>query len=331
MNLLVVTNNPSRASFKQRIGVYLDILRRNDIDCEVAKLPSGSLGRRKLFKRAVNFDGVFLHKKALNFFDAFWLRRYARKVIYDFDDAIMYSDKHPDRPSHKRQKSFQRTVKLVDMVIAGNRYLAGHARKFNGNIEVLATGLDVSDYKQDVSLSGDGKIRLVWIGSKSTLPYLAEIKPALEEIGSRFDNVILRIICDDFFDLQNMEVEEHRWSLETQAVDLAQSHIGLAPLPDNRFARGKCGFKILQYSAAGLPVIASPVGTNAEYIQEGTNGFLARDCSDWIEKTSTLLKNPQLRRQMGQAGRAEVRQFDLKVLGKQLVNLIKGCVKKANT
>ena len=306
MNLLVVTNNPSRASFKQRIGVYLDILRRNDIDCEVAKLPSGSLGRRKLFKRAVNFDGVFLHKKALNFFDAFWLRRYARKVIYDFDDGIMYYDKHPDRPSHKRQKSFQRTVKLVDMVIAGNRYLAGHARKFNGNIEVLATGLDVSDYKQDVSLSGDGKIR-------------------------RFDNVILRIICDDFFDLQNMEVEEHRWSLETQAVDLAQSHIGLAPLPDNRFARGKCGFKILQYSAAGLPVIASPVGTNAEYIQEGTNGFLARDCSDWIEKTSTLLKNPQLRRQMGQAGRAEVRQFDLKVLGKQLVNLIKGCVKKANT
>ena len=209
------------------------------------------------------------------------------------------------------------------MVIAANPYLANHARNFNKNIEVLTTALNVSNYKQNVSPPDDGKIRLVWIGSKSTLPYLAQIKPALEEIGSRFDNVILRIICDDFFDLQNMEVEKRHWALETQAVDLATSHIGLAPLPDNHFTKGKCGFKILQYAAAGLPVVASPVGSNAEYVQEGVNGFLASDCSEWVDKMSRLLTDSQLRKQIGQAGREDVKQFDLHVIGKQLCRLIR--------
>ncbi len=326
MNILVLTNNPTRASFRQRIAVYLEVLRDNGIECEVARFPSGSLARRKLLKRSRDFEAVFLHKKRLNSFDAFWLRRYAKKVIYDFDDAIMYSDKHPDRPSRKRQKSFQRTVKLADMVIAANPYLAEHARKYNPKVEVLPTGLDTHAYKLKAHPESNDKTRLVWIGSESTLPYLAQIKPALEEIGSRFDNVVLRIVCDDFFDLQNMEVEKCLWSEHKQAIDLATSDIGLAPLPDNRFTKGKCGFKILQYAAAGLPVVASPVGANTEYVREGSNGFLAGDCAYWVDKISRLVSDSQLRNQMGQAGRADVQRFDLKVLGKQLVNLIGKCL-----
>jgi len=322
MNILVLTSNPTRASFRQRIAVYLEVLRDNGIECEVARFPPGSLARWKLLKRSADFDGVFLHKKRLNLLDAFWLRRYAQKVIYDFDDAIMYSDKHPDIPSRKRQKSFQRTVELADMVIAGNSYLAEHARKYNPNVEVLPTGLDTCAYKLKAGPENNDKTRLVWIGSKSTLPYLAEIKPALEEIGSRFDDVVLRIVCDEFFDLQNMTVEKRQWSLETQAIDLAQSHIGLAPLPDDRFARGKSGgFKTLQYGAAGLPVIASR-GVNANCIREESNGFLAGDCSEWVDKISRLLSDSQLRKQMGQAGREEVKQFDLRVIGKQVCRLI---------
>jgi len=158
--------------------------------------------------------------------------------------------------------SFQRTVKLADMVIAGNSYLAKHARKFNPNVEVFPTGLDTHAYELKAEPTNDAKLRLVWIGSSSTLKYLAGIKPALEEIGSRFDDVVLRIICDDFFDLQKMEVEKCQWSLQKQAVDLATSHIGLAPLPDNKFTQSRFCFKILQYAAVGLPVVASPVGAN---------------------------------------------------------------------
>jgi hypothetical protein len=264
MTLLILTNNPNRASFRQRIGVYLDIFRDNGINCKVAKLPASFLARRSLFKRTVEFGGVFLHKKKLNFFDAIWLRRYSKKIIYNFDDAIMYSDKTPDRNSSSHFIPFRRTVRLANMIITGNSYLAEHARKFNTNVIVLPIGLRVNDYKFGCPDKGDDKIRLVWIGSKSTLGYLAELKPVLEEIGSRFDNVVLRIVCDDFFALRNTPVEKCLWSRETRGIDLATSDIGLAPLPDNRFTRGKCSFKVLEYSCAGLPVVASPIGTNAE-------------------------------------------------------------------
>ncbi|MHC5061470.1 MAG: glycosyltransferase family 4 protein [Planctomycetota bacterium] len=326
MNFLVLTNNPTRASFRQRIGVYLDTLRDNGIRCEVAGYPSGSLARWKLLSRSRDFDAVFLHKKRLNPLDAYWLRRNSRKIIYDFDDAVMYNDKHPDRLSRKRQNAFERTVRLAHLVIAGNPYLAEHTGKFNQNVRILPTGLDVKSYVYDTNKPNDGKTRLVWIGSKSTLGYLASLKPALEEIGSRFDNVVLRIICDEFFDLQNMEVEKRRWSLESQAVDLVTSDIGLAPLPEDRFTRGKCGFKILQYAAGALPVVASPVGVNSEYIEDKGNGFLAAGSADWIEKISLLLKEPQLRKQMGEAGRAKVKAFDLRIIGAKFCGLVVECL-----
>ena len=331
MNLLVLSNNPERASFRQRIGIYFDTLRTNGIGCEVAKLPAGSLARRKLFKRAAEFDGVFLHKKALNFFNAVWLRRYSKKIIYDFDDAIMYSPKDPEHDSFSHFSPFRRTAKLADIVIAGNSYLAELARKFNSNVEILPTGLNTKEYQVEAESEDDDKIRLVWIGSKATLRYLAEIKPALEEIGLRFDNVVLRIICDDFFCLQNMQVEKHSWSKDTQAVDLAASDIGLAPLPDNRFTRGKCGFKILQYETARLPVIASPVGTNSDYVRGSVTGLFAKSTQEWIEKISQLIENPRLRKKMGEEGLAYAKNFDVSVIGEQLIKLIKACLENAQS
>ena len=326
MNLLVLTNNPERASFRQRIGIYLDFLRVKDIDCVVERFPSGSLARRMLFKQAANFDGVFIHKKRLNSFDAFWLRRYSRCVIYDFDDAVMYSDKHPERPSRKRQKGFQRTVSLSDLVLAGNAYLAEHAEKYNPNVAILPTGLDTNAYKIDVPAPNDGKIRLVWIGSASTLQYLIEIKPVLEEVGSRFDNLVLRIVCEDFIELNNLGVEKRPWSSENEVHDLATSDIGLAPLPDNRFTRGKCGFKILQYAAAGLPSIASPVGVNAELIIDGVTGFIAADTRQWIDRIMELIENPSLRKKMGLEGQAHAEKYNVPVIGKQLTDLISKCL-----
>jgi len=329
MNLLVITNNPKRPSFKQRIAVHLPMLREAGIDCEVARLPSGSLVRRKLLKRAGKFRAVFLHKKGLNFFDAFWLGRYVKDLIYDFDDAMMYSPKSPERHSGSHFGRFRRTVKLADRVIAGNGYLAEHARRFNRDVAILPTGLDTNAYRLKATRKDDGKTRLVWIGSRSTLKYLSDIKPALEEVGSRFDNVVLRIICDEFFELKNTPVEKRLWSEQTQVTDLVTSDIGLAPLPDNRFTRGKCGFKVLQYASSGLPIIASPVGVNAEYVRDGVTGFHATDISQWLDRIGKLIKDKALRERMGQAARADVHKFDLQVIGKQLVHLIKDHLQKS--
>jgi glycosyltransferase involved in cell wall biosynthesis len=324
MKLFVITNNPDRASFRQRIAVYLDTLRASDINCRIVQLSQCIISRRRLFMQAKDYDAVFLHKKILNPFDAYYLKKYAKKVIYDFDDAVMFDDKHPQRPHHKRQTSFRRTVLLADLVIAGNVYLAEYARRFNPNVEVLPTGLDTKAYNTIEKKAGDGKIRFVWIGSRPTLPNLRQITPALEEIGSRFDNVVLRIISNEFFDLQNIPVEKQPWALESEAAELINSDIGLAPLADNNFTRGKCGFKILQYQAAGLPVVASPVGVNTELVRDSVNGYHAVTVADWVEKLSALIKDKTIRTQMGQSAKQAVPSFDLETIGPRLVALITG-------
>lgn len=330
MKVLIITNNPNRASFRQRIGAYLDILRANGITCEVAKLPPGLVARRRLFKRAADVDGVLLHKKLLNPLDAAWLHRYSRKIIYNFDDAVMYDDKRPERNSRSHFVPFRRSVRLAHLVIVGNSYLAEHAQRLNSNVKILPIGLKVGDYKLHCPPKDDDKIRLVWIGSETTLPYLAQIKPALEQIGLRFDNVVLRIICDDFFDLQNIEVEKRLWSEESRAASLATSDIGLAPLPDNRFTRGKCSFKVLEYGVARLPVIASPVGTNLDYVLDGVTGLFARNIQEWITRITQLVKDPQLRKKMGQAGSKQAKKFDVSIIGRQFVELVFNCLQGAS-
>lgn len=328
MKLLVITNNPERASFRQRVGVYVDILRDNGIECEIAALPEGLVARRRLFKRSAEFEGVFLHKKGLNAVDAFWLRKYARRVIFNYDDAIMFSQKRPDRYSISHSFRFNRSVSLSDMVIVGSSYLADFAASINNNVRVLPLGLNVSDYGKVSGGQGDEKIRLVWIGSRSTLSYLEEISDAIEEIGKKYPNVVLRIIGDNFLDLDNMPVEKRQWSKDTRADNLGSCDIGLAPLPDNPFTRGKCSFKVLEYSASGLPVVASPVGTNKMHVVEGQTGFLVDSKQQWIERTSQLIEDKRLRRKMGEAGIKHAALSDISVTGKQFAKLIKECLSR---
>jgi len=329
MKLLVLTNNPDRASFRQRIGVYLDVLQVNNINCDVVTLPSGTMARRKALRNAAGYDGVLLHKKKLNLLDAFWLRRYSRRIIYSFDDAVMYSDKSPERNSRSHFIPFRRSVRLADLVITGSSYLAEHARRFNSNVEILPIGLKVGDYAVSCPAKTDDKIRLVWIGSRSTLSYLEEIRPAIEQVGSRFDKIVLRIVGDDFLELDHVPVEKRPWSMNSRGLDLATSDIGLAPLPDNRFTRGKCSFKVLEYSAAGLPVVASPVGTNSQYVKEGTTGFLAADTRQWLDRMTQLIEDPQLRQRMGREGRAWAKNFDISVIGARLCKLIADCLQNS--
>jgi len=325
MKLLILTYNLNRPSFRQRIELHLDILRNAGIDCEVCLYPRENLARWKTLKRCSDFDAVLLQKKTLNFFDSVLLRHYAHKVVFDFDDAIMYSADEPDKRCSPRKYSrpFERTIKLSDMVIAGNYYLARLAERASSNVEVVPTGLDISRYELDSKLQKDGKIRLVWIGSQATLKYLKQITPALERIGGRFGNVVLRIVCDSFFDLQNMEVEKRRWSLETQAADLVSSDIGLAPLEDDRFTRGKCGFKILQYAASGLPVVASPAGVNSDFVKVGSTGLLAGSTAEWVDALAELIEEPRLRKSMGENNLSFVKDFDADIIGRRLAELIK--------
>ncbi len=329
MKLHIITNNRLRPSFRQRIGIHLDLLRDSDIECDVTELPRGLLARQAIFRKSTEYDAVLLHKKRINPVEVLLLKQYAQKVIYDFDDAVMFNSKEPDRGSRKRQSSFQRTIKIANLVIAGNSYLADHARRYNQRVEILPTGLDVEGYpkRPRKSLADEAprndKLRIVWIGSASTLPYLYETGDALEELGRLHKNLILRIICDKFFDLENIEVEKCQWSLDNYLELLAASDIGLAPLPDNVFTKGKCGFKILQYAAAGVPVVGSPVGVNSDLIQNGITGFHASEKSSWVDGLQVLIQDAEKRKIMGQANRSFVTQFDQQLIGRKLCDLIK--------
>jgi len=322
MKLFIISNNPNRPSFRQRIEIFLPMMRNSGIEPDVQQLPDNCSSRKKLFKISDDYDAVLLHKKCLNIIDSNILRKHAKKIIYDFDDAIMYKAAKPDAKYSSHMRLFKRAVKMADKVIAGNNYLAEHAIKFNSNVEIIPTGLVVDDYRVEAEKPDDGKIRLVWIGSRATLRYLKQIKSALEEIGSRFDNVILRIICNDFIELDNMQVEPIQWSLSRQAHDLRECDIGLAPLDDNRFTRGKCGYKILQYYAAGLSVVASPVGVNSDYILEPDAGLLAKDTNQWIENIGQLISDTKMRKTKTQNSLSFIKQFDVDVLGRKLIDCI---------
>jgi len=322
MKLLAITNNPERASFRQRFAVYADILRSSGIDVTIAVLPSGLFSRISLFKTASNYDVVFLHKKCLNAIDAFVLRKYSRKIIFNYDDAIMYSDKRPDSYSRSHMVPFLRTVKLADMVLVGSSNLAEYSKELNDNIEILPLGLNCDDYILADHSRRDGNVRLCWIGSSSTKGYLDIIKESLEDIGRRYDNVVFRMICDDFIDLENMAVEKCKWTSETRGRDIAGCDIGLAPLPDNRFTRGKCSFKVLEYSCSGLPVVASPVGTNPVHVVEGRTGYLAEGRDQWTSFLEKLIEDGQLRKEMGHCGIEHARNYDIGVIGKKFARII---------
>ena len=212
---------------------------------------------------------------------------------------------------------------MADVVIAGNEYLAGHARRFCRNVYILPTGLDIKAFEKVKTYNNDNKIRLVWIGSRITLRYLEGIKDVLEDTGKQNPNVVLRIIADEFFDLNNMAVEKKTWSLNSEAEDLMQCDIGLAPLPDDRYTQGKCGFKILQYFAAGLPAIASPVGVNVDFIRNSRAGALAQTKQQWRDEIANMIQNASLRSQLGQNARRFAEQFDLAVLARQFCSIIK--------
>ncbi|MBN1796367.1 MAG: glycosyltransferase [Sedimentisphaerales bacterium] len=322
MKLLILSNNPDRASFRQRFGIYIDYLRTEGIETEVHKLPKDYPARWELFRQSAHYDGVLLHKKTLNFFDARILRKHAKKIIYDFDDAIMFSPHHPDKKYTSHFRLFKRTAKLADCVITGNEYLAEYAKRFNRCVWTLPTGVVLDSYKINVEKPDDGKIRLVWIGSKATLKYLAGLIPVLEETGKKYDNVVLRIIADDFIDLENMPVEKHRWSAQTEARDLKACDIGLAPLPDNLFTRGKCGFKILQYFAASLPVVASAVGINKKFVNDSHAGQLADNTEQWIEAITELVGDEQKRIEVGRKSRDYIKDFDCHILAEKLAEFL---------
>jgi glycosyltransferase involved in cell wall biosynthesis len=271
---------------------------------------AGSWWRGPELRRA---DVVLLQRKLLAPWQLFLVRQAARLLLFDFDDAVFQRDSYAAKGLHcgRRRSRFAGISRRADGLLAGNAFLAAAAVAAGappGNVRVIPTCVDPSRYPTARHERRSPGLQLVWVGSSSTLQGLEAVRPLLETVGAGCPGVELKLVCDRFLRLQHLAVVEHRWSEETEAAEIAAADVGVSWLPNDDWSRGKCGLKVLQYMAAGLPVVANPVGVQATMIEHGITGFLATTADDWVTAVRRLAADPELRRRMGAAGRERVDQ-----------------------
>ena len=190
-------------------------------------------------------------------------------------------------------------------------------------------GLCHSDLHRYESLSTKKKISnheeiiLGWIGTKGNLKYLKKLEPVFETIRQRFPRVKLKIVSNDFYDSPHLPVVKKLWKLEDENEDLISFDIGLMPLNDDLWSRGKCGLKIIQYLSVGVPVVCTPVGINPDIVKDGENGFWATNHQEWVDRLSNLIQNRDLRYQMGLKGIETVEQeYSLAVTSEKFLHVL---------
>jgi glycosyltransferase involved in cell wall biosynthesis len=306
--ILVIITNPKQASYRLWIEPLRALLPEHGIELDVQVRPRGILARRALLKRAGEYHAVLLFRKLLDPSDAKLLRKHARRIIYALDDALMYHAHEVSAFSQWRtSRRFEATAGIADTVVAGNEYLAHFFRDRGKPATILPAYVDPAHYFVKTHAQTD-RPALVWIGSRSTLPYLVEAMPAIRE-AARQAPLKLITIADAQLPTEpapHLTIEHVAWSAQTEAASLLRGDIGIAPTPDTRWTRGKCGFKIIQYMASGLPAIASPVGANSQIIVPEQSGFLPRTRAEWTGAIVELARDPQWRQRLGQAGRQRV-------------------------
>lgn len=286
-------------------------------------------GRRlRALTQAGGFDLVWVEKELLPFLPAWFesaLHRVGRPYVVDYDDATFH--RYDDHASKwVRMLLGEKLVPLIAsarLIIAGNSYLASYASGAGGReVQVLPTVIDLARY-QVTADPGGGEFRVGWIGSPSTTKLLALVSEPLKRLA-RDGPVRLVTIGASRLPQIGVPVEEHPWSEDTESALLGTVHVGIMPLEDEPWQRGKCGYKLIQCMACGKPVVASPVGVNTDIVSGGV-GLLANDDDQWLASLRRLAEDSSLRDSMGRAGRMAVeRSYSLQVTAPRMVELLSG-------
>ncbi|MFN2566825.1 MAG: glycosyltransferase [Gemmatimonadaceae bacterium] len=289
------------------------IYRRGHTVRKVRLVLANAVRRWGARKRAAHYDGVIVYREAMLVGGA-WLESQltARGIpwILDFDDAI-WAWRTSSSPNGlmslaKAPWKVPRLCRLASAVTVGNEYLASYARRHNENVFIVRTSIDTERYPCSPPPPADAPFTVLWTGTQSTMPHLESIRPALVALGARV-RTRLRVVCDVApSPFPGLEVEYVRWSPATEAVDLAPAHVGIMPLPDTEFTRGKCGAKAIQCMAIGRPVVLTPIGINQDIVRDGVNGLWASTQQEWAAQLERLARDPALRARLGAAARETV-------------------------
>lgn len=267
-----------------------------------------------VFFRAPHFDIVFLQRATFPFGLAKLLALGNKKIIFDIDDAIYLADT-PVKGLITRLKAFirekevQDSLKASSSVIVENDYIKNYVSKFCKTIYKIPGPIDTDRFFVNKNARKDEKdIVLGWIGSPATTVYIRMWRNVLSEVLSRFKNVKIVLIGAGNHELPGERVIEKEWNYRTEVGELQKFDIGIMPMPDDEWTRGKLGCKMLQYMAVGVPPVVSFTPTNAELITDDENGFLVKTESEWIGKLSRLIEDEALRKNIGEAGRKSVEE-----------------------
>ncbi len=305
--VLFLASRLSEPSCRFRFLQFLPFLSSLGIEAEVLDTEASSMNRSQLFRFAAGFDTVLVHRVLFHWLDFALFRRSVKRYVFDFDDAIFLRDSsHPSGfRSRSREVRFRRLVRGADRVIAGNAYLRDCGAPHNSRIVLLPTCIDLESYS---NWRDDARAEPVigWIGTRGNLPYLETIGPALAQVAAGAGSPRLKVVCDAFPEIPGVVVERKVWNLEDEARDVRSFQVGVMPLPDDPWTRGKCALKVLQYMAAGVPVVCSPTGANLEVVEEGVTGYFASTAEEWAACLQRLLGDANARRRMGEAARKRV-------------------------
>lgn len=352
MRVLFLVPYPTEgASNRYRVEQYLPYLKREGIKYSLRSF-WGSFAYKTLYKDGYYFrkvfffiwgtlcrifdiltifryDIVFIHREAYPIAGAFFeavISLLQKPIIFDFDDAIFLSAS--SRPNNfierfKNPGKVASIIKRSKYVISGNSFLASFALRYNRSIAVIPTPIDTDKYYPD-NRSPRNKIVIGWIGSATTLDFLKSMKEVFVRLSKEFPNVRFKIVGGDFSILGLSSIISKPWSLVEEIEDLKGFDIGIMPMPDNDWTSGKCGFKAILYMTMGIPCVCSAVGVNKEIILDGNNGFLANSEEEWIGKLSLLVRDAELRKRLGDAGRKTViDRYSLKANAPKYLDILK--------
>jgi glycosyltransferase involved in cell wall biosynthesis len=336
--LFIAPHRPHRSpSQRFRFEQYLDIFKQNGFECDHSFLISekddryfyqpGNLRTKAYFffksayrrwknvRHADEYDIIFVQREAFMTGSTWFEKKISRskaKLVFDFDDAIWHLDISEANKKFSWLKNPGKTAKIIsyaDLVIAGNRYLADYAKHHSDNVVIIPTTIDTDEYQRlDIPKNND-TITIGWSGSLTTMKHFNYAVPFLKELKEKYGNKIeIKAIGDANYENKELGVKGIAWTKENELKELSSFDIGIMPLPDDEWAKGKCGLKGLQYMALEIPTVMSPVGVNTEIINDGVNGFLAGGVEEWVEKISRLVESKEFHDKMGKEARWTVEE-----------------------
>ncbi len=309
MKVLFLIQGYDTAASRYRVLQFLPLLEAQGMECEVRVHPRGILASAASALSFGDFDAVFVQRKRFGALGRAVARRTAARLIFDFDDSIMYRNSLAASPfSPGRMRSFRKMAAMCHHICVGNTYLRDQtATHTDAGITVVPTVVDADKYvPKDHSAGEDSIVTIGWIGAHGSIHYLSRLKPAFDAMHRKDSRLRLKVVCDTFMKCDSMPVVEKPWSAEDELDDLLSFDIGVMPLLEDPWSQGKCGLKIVQCLGAGVPVVCTPVGVNRDIVQDGAEGFWARTEGEWVDKVLALAADRGLRASMGAAGRKKV-------------------------